>query len=118
MVGLLSKASILVSLVKTPQQWGDLVRGYDPGFRGPWPRMQIWHGTSDDIVVYQNFIEDLKQWSNLQDASFSGNSTNTPENGYTRMTYGDGSKLVGYSAKGVGHVVPVHPKQALAFFRL
>jgi acetylxylan esterase len=32
------------------------------------------------------------------------------------MVYGDGSKLLGYSAKGVGHMVPQHPEQVLEFF--
>ncbi|KAJ4348862.1 uncharacterized protein N0V89_010241 [Didymosphaeria variabile] len=105
-------------IVKTPQQWGDIVRGYNPGFAGPWPRMQIWHGTSDATVVYQNFIEELKEWSNVHAVSFAKNSTNTPQAGYTRMTYGDGTKLTGYSALGVGHTVPVHPAEALSFFTL
>ncbi|KAH6638504.1 PHB depolymerase family esterase [Boeremia exigua] len=105
-------------VTKTPNQWGDIVRSYNPGYSGPWPRMQIWHGTSDNIVVYQNFIEDLKQWSNIHGASFGSNTTNNPETAYTRINYGDGTKLVGYSAKGVGHVVPVHPAQAISFFKL
>ncbi|KAF1955496.1 alpha/beta-hydrolase [Byssothecium circinans] len=87
-------------LVKTPQQWGDI------------------HGTSDTTVAYQNFIEDLKQWSNVHGVAFAKNTTNTPDPNYTQMTYGDGTKLTGYSARGVGHVVPLHPTQALSFFGL
>src|SRR6185312_13377705 len=34
----------------TPQQWGDLVRGAFPGFSGQRPRIQLWHGTSDNLV--------------------------------------------------------------------
>lgn len=103
---------------KTPRQWGDIVRGYNPSYSGPWPRMQIWHGTSDTTVVYQNFIEDLKQWSNVHSVAFVSNKTNTPDSRYTQMTYGSGQKLTAYSALGVGHVVPVHPAQALTFFGL
>ena len=105
-------------IIKTPQQWGDIVRGYNPTYKGPWPRMQIFHGTADTIVVYQNFIEDLKQWSNVHGVKFSRNSTNTPERGYTEMIYGDGHLLTGYSALDVPHVVPQHPKEALSFFGL
>ncbi|KAL5444662.1 hypothetical protein PMIN06_008334 [Paraphaeosphaeria minitans] len=105
-------------IIKTSQEWGNVVRGYNPAFGGPWPRMQIWHGTSDDTVVYQSLVEELKQWGNVHAVSFAMNTTNTPENNYTRMTYGDGSKLTGYSVKGVGHTVPVHPTQALSFFNL
>jgi len=34
------------------------------------------------------------------------------------MVYGDGTKLVGYSAVGVGHMVPYHAEQVLQFFGL
>ncbi|KAH8587759.1 PHB depolymerase family esterase [Bisporella sp. PMI_857] len=105
-------------IIRTPQQWGDLVRSYNANYRGPWPRMQIWHGTSDTTVVYQNFIEELKEWSNVLGVSFARNVTNSPQSSYTQMVYGDGSQLVGYSALGVGHVVPIHTAQALQFFNL
>ncbi|KAJ4320952.1 hypothetical protein N0V94_003128 [Neodidymelliopsis sp. IMI 364377] len=42
----------------------------------------------------------------------------TPETGYTKIVYGDGKKLVGYEAKGVGHTVPVHETDDLAWFGL
>ncbi|KAI9170647.1 carbohydrate esterase family 1 protein [Paramyrothecium foliicola] len=103
-------------ITKTPKQWGDLVRGYYPGYTGKYPRMQIWHGTSDDIVVYHNYLEQLKEWSNVLGVSFTRNVTNSPQSGYTQTTYG--ASLVGYSARGVGHVVPQHPVQALAWFGL
>lgn len=32
-------------VIKTPQEWGDLVRAAYPGYTGPRPRMQLWHGT-------------------------------------------------------------------------
>ena len=34
-------------VIRTPQQWGDLVRNAYPGYTGARPRMQIWHGTND-----------------------------------------------------------------------
>ena len=58
----------------------------------------------------------MKQWSGVQGVSFARNETNTPETGYTRIVYGDGSKLVGYEARGVGHTVPVHEEVDLAWF--
>jgi len=33
-------------LSKTAQQWGDLVRSGYPGYSGPRPRLQLWHGTA------------------------------------------------------------------------
>jgi acetylxylan esterase len=47
-------------------------------------------------------------------------TANTPPSGYTQTIYGDGTSttadLVGYSAQGVGHTVPVHESADLAFF--
>ena len=108
----------LGEITKTPQEWGNTVRSFNPGYKGPWPRMQIWHGTSDTTVVYHNFVEDLKQWSNVHGVEFRGNATDNPQRGYMKMTYGDGTLLTGFSARGVGHVVPVHPTEAMAFFGL
>jgi len=53
------------TVIKTPQQWGDLVRAAYPGYRGPRPRVQIWHGTADAILYYPNFGEEVKQWTNV-----------------------------------------------------
>ncbi|UKZ94615.1 uncharacterized protein TrAFT101_009475 [Trichoderma asperellum] len=38
--------------------------------------------------------------------------------GYTKIVYGDGTRLVGYSAAGVGHFVPFHETDVLNFFDL
>jgi acetylxylan esterase len=106
--------------IKTAQQWGDLVRSYYPGYNGTRPRMQIFHGTSDNTLRYQNYQEQLKQWSNVFGLTTSKNTTNTPQSGYTQTIYGEGTattaQLVGYSAQGVGHSVPQHESMDLAFF--
>jgi acetylxylan esterase len=100
------------------KQWGDLVRSAYPGYTGPYPKIQIWHGTSDFIVTYNNLAHMMKQWSNVHGVQFSKNVTNDPQTGYTKLVYGDGTKVVGYSAKGVGHTVPQHPKEVLEWFGL
>ncbi|EKD16847.1 carbohydrate esterase family 1 protein [Drepanopeziza brunnea f. sp. 'multigermtubi' MB_m1] len=102
--------------IKSAQDWGDLARSYYPGYTGPRPKMMIWHGDQDTILAYPNLAETLKQWSNVLDVAFTKNTTDTPESGYTEMMYGDGTKLLGYSAKGVGHTVPVHATVDLAWF--
>lgn len=64
--------------------------------------------------------EMMKQWSNVLNVSLTKTSSNTPQSGYTETIYGDGTAatapLVGYSAQGVGHTVPVHESADLAFF--
>ncbi|KAM7194206.1 Alpha/Beta hydrolase fold [Rhypophila sp. PSN 637] len=107
-------------LTKTAQQWGDLVRSYYPGYNGTRPRMQIFHGTSDNTLRYPNYQEQLKEWSNVFGLTTSTNKANTPKSGWTQTIYGDGTattaKLVGYSAQGVGHSVPQQEAMDLAFF--
>lgn len=104
--------------VKTGAEWAELARGMYPGFAGPYPRMQTFHGTADHFVEYLNLAEELKEWSALLGVEFNKNVTDTPQAGYTQMVYGDGSKLVGYSAQGVGHTVPVHPQLDIEWFGL
>lgn len=81
--------------------------------------MQIWHGTVDSSVnCYLNFREQIKEWTGSLRVSFVQNNTSTPQSGYTQMKFGDESKLVAYSAAGVGHTVPVHESVDLKWFRI
>ncbi|HYH94729.1 PHB depolymerase family esterase, partial [Hyalangium sp.] len=50
---------------KTPAQWGDLVRGAYSGYSGPWPKVSLWHGTSDYTVATMNLAEQMQQWTNV-----------------------------------------------------
>ncbi|KAI2470730.1 carbohydrate esterase family 1 protein [Annulohypoxylon bovei var. microspora] len=105
---------------KTAAQWGDMVRSYYPDYTGPRPRMQIWHGSADTTLQYPNYAETMKQWSNVLGLTTSADTANAPQSGYTRTIYGEGTEttaqLVGYSAQGVGHSVPIHEPADLAFF--
>ena len=77
-----------------------------------------WHGTADSTLAYPNLAETMKQWSNVMNIPFTKNVTNNLQSGYTQLVYGDGTKLVGYSAQGVGHTVPIHESVDLAWFGL
>jgi poly(hydroxyalkanoate) depolymerase family esterase len=110
-------------IIKTPQQWGDLVRGAYPGYSGPRPKMQLWHGTADTTLYYQNFGEEIKQWTNVFGLSQTPTSTDTPQSGWTRTRYADSGGTVdveAYSIAGVGHALPQNGMAALAvhFFGL
>jgi hypothetical protein len=65
---------------------------------------------------YPNLGQELLEWSDVLEVSFNYNLTNTPQSEYTEMVYGDGTQLIGYSAVGVGHTVPVHETVGLAWF--
>ncbi len=94
----------------TPQQWGDLVRNdADPGYSGARPRMQLWHGTADTTLNYNNFGEEIKQWTNVLGVSQTPSFTDSPQSGWTRTRYGStgiGAPVEGISIAGAGHVLP------------
>ncbi len=104
---------------KTPQQWGDLVRAADPGYAGPRPRMQLWHGTADTTLAYPNFGEEIKQWTNVFGLSQTPTSTDNPQSGWTRTRYADSSGTVDVEAtseQGVTHNIPIDAAETLRFF--
>ncbi|MFI0509343.1 PHB depolymerase family esterase [Streptomyces sp. WSLK1-5] len=111
------------TLTHTPQQWGDLVRAAYPGYTGPRPRMQVWHGTEDDVLRYPNFGEEIKQWTNVLGVSQTPAATDTPVSGWTRTRYGatgDRAAVEAISLQGVGHNLYATgmAARALTFFGL
>lgn len=91
---------------RTAQQWGDIARAAYPGYTGPRPRMQLWHGTEDDVLRYPNFGEMIKQWTNVHGVSQTPAATDTPQSGWTRTRYGgtgDRAPVEAISLQGVGH---------------
>jgi poly(hydroxyalkanoate) depolymerase family esterase len=96
-------------ITKTAQQWGDLARAMYPGYSGKYPRMQMWHGTTDTTLSYTNFGEGIKQWTNLSKVSQTPTATDHPKSSWTRTRYGSsGSQAAveGVSIQGVGHALP------------
>ncbi|MDP9841335.1 poly(hydroxyalkanoate) depolymerase family esterase [Streptosporangium lutulentum] len=111
------------TLVRTPQQWGDLVRGAYPGYSGARPRMQLWHGTEDATLRYPNFQEEIKQWTNVHGLSQTPAFTDRPQSNWTRTRYGGTGVNVAVEAisvQGVGHSLPTGGMAlaALQFFGL
>jgi acetylxylan esterase len=110
-------------IIKTPQQWGDIARSADPGYRGPRPRVQLWHGTDDTILHYPNFGEEIKQWTNVLHVSQTPAFTDSPQANWTRTRYGSRgieAPVEAISVQGVGHVLPLAGQAAMAiqFFGL
>ncbi|MBP2708400.1 PHB depolymerase family esterase [Microbispora sp. RL4-1S] len=108
---------------KTAQQWGDVVRNANPSYHGPWPRMQLWHGTNDTVVAYSELEEEIKQWTNVHGLSQTPTSTDTPQSGWNRRRYADSSGTVrveAYTIQGAGHTLPATGMAAYAiqFFGL
>jgi poly(hydroxyalkanoate) depolymerase family esterase len=49
---------------RSAREWGDLVRGAS-SYDGAWPRISVWHGNADKMVIPSNAIEILKQWTDV-----------------------------------------------------
>jgi poly(hydroxyalkanoate) depolymerase family esterase len=106
---------------RTPQQWGDAVRNANPGYSGPWPRMQIWHGTRDDALYYPNFQEQIDQWTNVNGTDQAADYTDTPEPNWTRTRYGSTggqAPVEAISMNGTDHNLPHRAAETLRFFGL
>ncbi|MGW7541919.1 extracellular catalytic domain type 1 short-chain-length polyhydroxyalkanoate depolymerase [Streptomyces sp. NPDC054770] len=111
------------TVTHTPQEWGDLVRAAYPGYTGPRPRMQLWHGTDDTTLAYANFGEEIKQWTNVLGTSQTPAATDSPVGGWTRTRYGatgDQAPVEAISIQGVGHNLYTYgmAARALTFFGL
>ncbi|RQX03272.1 extracellular catalytic domain type 1 short-chain-length polyhydroxyalkanoate depolymerase [Micromonospora inaquosa] len=108
---------------RTPQQWGDAVRQAYPGYSGPRPRVQLWHGTNDTLVPYSLLQEAIEQWTNVFGLSQTPTSTDTPQANWNRRRYADSSGTVqveAYSIQGAGHSLPSGgmAASAITFFGL
>ncbi|MFD6140485.1 PHB depolymerase family esterase [Promicromonospora sp. NPDC060271] len=106
---------------RTPQQWGDAVRNANPGYNGPWPRMQIFHGTEDEALFYPNFQEQIDQWTNVNGTDQTPELTDQPQSGWTRTRYGSTggqAPVEAVSMQGVDHGLPHQPLETLRFFGL
>ncbi|MBP2705521.1 PHB depolymerase family esterase [Microbispora sp. RL4-1S] len=104
-------------LIKTAQQWGDQARAMYPGYTGPYPRIQLWHGTTDTTLAYPNFGEEIKQWTNLHGLSQTPSFTDHPQSTWTRTRYGgtgNQAPVEGISISGVGHQLPMTGQLAYA----
>ncbi|MEO6086718.1 MAG: PHB depolymerase family esterase [Umezawaea sp.] len=111
------------SMNRTPQQWGDAVRQAYPGYTGPRPRMQLWHGTADTVVPYSLLQEAIDQWTNVFGLSQAPTSTDTPQTNWNRRRYATGSGTVqveAYTIQGAGHSIPSNgmAARAITFFGL
>jgi poly(hydroxyalkanoate) depolymerase family esterase len=96
---------------KTPQQWGDLVRGAYSGYSGPYPRVAIWQGQSDYTVTPANGTQLRDQWANVRGVSQTPTSTQSLTGGTSLKVYGNDAVRL-YEIAGMGHGLPVDPGSA------
>ncbi|MES2946360.1 MAG: PHB depolymerase family esterase [Pseudomonadota bacterium] len=116
--GVSSKCDLACSqglIVKTPQQWGDMVRTAGPaGYTGPYPRVSIWHGSADATVNPGYVTEIMKQWTNVHGIDQTADLTDTISD-QAHNVYKDAggvSKVETVMVAGMGHGTPIGPGSA------
>lgn len=67
------------------QDLGNLVRGA-ASFRGPWPKLSVWHGSADRTVHPGNADEIVKQWLDLHHLPI-GPMAESEVDGYPRQVW-------------------------------
>jgi poly(hydroxyalkanoate) depolymerase family esterase len=99
--------SMFQSPSRSAREWGDLVRAAAP-YGGPWPRISVWHGTADKIVVPSNAREILKQWTDVHGLSGMPSMEATVA-GYPRQVWLNdaGEELIESFAINIGHGTPL-----------
>ncbi len=96
---------------RTPTQWRDLVRNAYSGYGGAYPRISIWHGTSDYTVKNTNLAEAVEQWTAVHGIDMTEDVSETVA-GYPHKVYKDaaGKALVEtYAITGMGHGTAIDP---------
>jgi poly(hydroxyalkanoate) depolymerase family esterase len=94
---------------KSPGEWGDLARQTNPEHTGPWPRIQLWHGTNDTLIAYSLMQEQVDQWTNLHGIGLSPTSTDSPRAEWTRQRFGTScgaAKVEAITVVGGYHNIP------------
>jgi poly(hydroxyalkanoate) depolymerase family esterase len=101
-------ASTCLNNPRTPEQWGDLVRGAFPSFSGPYPRVQIWHGSMDYTVPTSAVPEMVKQWTNVWGIDQTADLDDTISTAtHTQYTSGDKVAVEVYMVNGMGHAIAI-----------
>lgn len=92
----------------SPQEWGDLVRSASP-HRGPWPKISLWHGSSDAIVNPRNMEAALKQWIDAHGVSVRPRIEHEIAGHSRRVwrTEADDDVIEAITITGMGHGVPL-----------
>jgi feruloyl esterase len=89
--------------LKTPREWGDAVRAASP-WRGPWPKISIWHGALDTTVNINNAQASVAQWADLHGLALT-DAHQEMVTGAVRLNWGDRMEL--YTLPFLAHGTPI-----------
>ncbi len=88
------------------------VRAAAGGYRGPWPRVSIWHGTADRTVVVGNMDRIGRQWLGVHGIDPAAVDATERGDRWTHRTWrgADGHVAVEeWQVDAMGHGVPIDP---------
>ncbi|TPX11499.1 uncharacterized protein E0L32_007710 [Thyridium curvatum] len=108
------------NVTHTPRQWKAMVDAAYPGYTGWRPKVQVFHGTVDEVLNYNNFGEEIKQWTAVFGLDYrrpASITENTPKKGWTKSSYG-GGWFEAFSAFNVTHNIQMQEDLVLEFFDL
>lgn len=89
--------------LKTPQQWGELVRAAAPA-PSRWPRVSIWHGAIDTTVNVNNAQALAAQWADVLGLNLLAAHQDMWD-GAVRLSWGD--RLEVHTLPLAGHGTPI-----------
>lgn len=103
---------------RSPAAWAEQVRHAAPtGYRGPWPRISIWHGQADRVVDPANARLLATQWSTLHGLGPDPTETATPLGmRRERWSLPDHPVLDLWSLPELGHQWPQGAVEAITAF--
>jgi poly(hydroxyalkanoate) depolymerase family esterase len=108
---------------KSAQQWGDQARAMYPGYDGPRPRVQLFHGMADTTINHNNMTEAIKLWTNIFDLKIKPDKEDsiTTKYRYNRKFWKDDNDYVifeTWSSPGNGHSMSYEEDSILKFLGL
>ncbi len=113
------------NVIKTAQQWGDLVRAMYPGYTGHRPRLQTYQGDADTTISYKNTGEAIKEWTNVLMLSTTPTSTDTgyktSQASWNRQFWNNAcgyNVFQAWTAPGATHSMSYEEAEMLKFFGL
>ncbi|MCE3284275.1 MAG: Esterase depolymerase [Steroidobacteraceae bacterium] len=95
----------------TREDWGALARSGHPAYEGARPRVSIWHGEEDKLLVVSNLAYQRQQWTSALGIDDEPDSTTTVD-GYMGQRYEDAThspRVETFSIPGLGHAVANDP---------
>jgi len=89
---------------------GRAVREASP-HRGPWPRVSVWHGSADRLVVPANGAAVVEQWRDVHGLPATPDRTEMADGYPHRMWTGPSGRLLveEYVVTGMAHGTPLRP---------